>query len=98
MKFQNAFLFYCSCFYCFLCLLASDQCDWPDSVDCNLNLATVKKLTKPTYLYMTFDDGPNEGTPNVLKALQVSIYTLKQFENMQKHNIYLYFLIIFVIL
>ena len=22
-------------------------------------------------IYLTFDDGPNEGTPNVLKALQV---------------------------
>ena len=24
-----------------------------------------------TFLYLTFDDGPNEGTPNVLRALKV---------------------------
>ena len=50
---------------------ASDQCDWPHSVDCNFDPASVKKLSKPTYLYLTFDDGPNEGTPSVLRALKV---------------------------
>ena len=29
------------------------------------------KDTTPTFLYLTFDDGPNEGTPNVLRALKV---------------------------
>ena len=55
--------------------LASDQCDWPESVDCDFDPSTVNKLTKRTFLYLTFDDGPNEGTPNVLRALQVSIYS-----------------------
>ena len=50
---------------------ASDQCDWPESVDCDFDPSTVNKLTKRTYLYLTFDDGPNEGTPNVLEALRV---------------------------
>ena len=53
------------------CVAASDQCDWPHSVDCNFDPANVKKLSKPTYLYLTFDDGPNEGTPSVLRALKV---------------------------
>ena len=53
------------------CVAASDQCDWPHSVDCNFDPASVKKLSKPTYLYLTFDDGPNEGTPSVLRALKV---------------------------
>ena len=62
---------------CFFCPLASDQCDWPDSVDCNFNPEKIKlsrRLADPTYLYLTFDDGPNEGTPNVLKALQVPLF------------------------
>ena len=29
------------------------------------------KDTTPNFLYLTFDDGPNEGTPNVLRALKV---------------------------
>ena len=29
------------------------------------------KVVRPTFLYLTFDDGPNEGTPNVLRALKV---------------------------
>ena len=53
------------------CVAANDQCDWPHSVDCNFDPASVKKLSKPTYLYLTFDDGPNEGTPSVLRALKV---------------------------
>ena len=56
--------------------LASDQCDWPDSVDCDFDPSTVRKLKQRTYLYLTFDDGPNEGTPNVLRALQVKIFAL----------------------
>ena len=68
------------------CLLASDQCDWPDSVDCNFNLEKIKqrKISQPVYLYLTFDDGPNEGTPNVLKALQVSKYSRAIFVDMRK--------------
>ena len=57
-------------------LLGSEQCDWPYAVDCNFRLEKIKqrKLSQPTYLYLTFDDGPNEGTPNVLRALQVNNY------------------------
>ena len=29
------------------------------------------KAETPAFLYLTFDDGPNEGTPNVLRALKV---------------------------
>merc|ERR1711974_135364 len=52
---------------------ASDQCDWPESVNCNFDptkIVSSRKLSQPTYLYLTFDDGPNEGTPSVLRALQ----------------------------
>ena len=56
-------------------ILASDQCDWPESVDCDFDPSTVNKLTKRTYLYLTFDDGPNEGTPNVLEALRVRYFS-----------------------
>ena len=29
-----------------------------------------KQVPSGTYIYMTFDDGPNEGTPYVLDALK----------------------------
>ena len=57
-------------------IIASDQCDWPESVDCDFDPSTVNKLTKRTYLYLTFDDGPNEGTPNVLEALRVRYFSI----------------------
>ena len=68
--------------------LASDQCDWPESVDCDFDPSTVNKLTKRTYLYLTFDDGPNEGTPNVLEALRVRWFSI--------HNIFCIIIWIFI--
>ena len=52
----------------------TDQCDWPETVDCaaTKTLAKFKARArgKPTTLFLTFDDGPNEGTEQVLNALR----------------------------
>ncbi len=44
------------------------QCDWPANVDCEVTVEKARKLQRenPTVIYLTFDDGPNEGTPYVL--------------------------------
>ena len=59
----------------FTCNLSdAEQCDWPDNTVCKFDAskAREKKITAPTFLYLTFDDGPNEGTPYVLEVLRVS--------------------------
>ena len=50
----------------------ADQCDWPNNVDCSFtkDKAREKKLKQKTFLYLTFDDGPNAGTPEVLDVLR----------------------------
>ena len=47
------------------------HCDWPHLSPCQFdpNAVKAKLLRKKTYLYLTFDDGPNEGTNFVLDAL-----------------------------
>ncbi len=47
---------------------ADSQCDWPANVDCEVTVEKARKLQRenPTVIYLTFDDGPNEGTPYVL--------------------------------
>ncbi len=49
----------------------SEQCDWPGTVDCSYNSVSMAafKVNRPTKLFLTFDDGPNEGTDEVLDAL-----------------------------
>lgn len=51
---------------------ATDQCDWPEVTDCTLTVEKARKLqqSNPTTVYLTFDDGPNEGTKAVLDALK----------------------------
>ena len=53
---------------------ATSQCDWPDTVNCEYNAIALTKVksdpTEATTLYLTFDDGPNEGTAGVLDALK----------------------------
>ena len=48
------------------------ECDFPENVNCDISLGEAAKLkvAKGSYVYMTFDDGPNEGTPYVLDALK----------------------------
>lgn len=48
------------------------QCDWPENSLCNFDPESVqaKTISQKTYMYLTFDDGPNEGTDNVLDALR----------------------------
>ena len=50
---------------------AAEQCDWPEQSLCQFDPGAVKAkpLPEKTYLYLTFDDGPNEGTTFVLDAL-----------------------------
>lgn len=50
---------------------ATEQCDWPEQSLCQFDPDAVKAktLNSKTYLYLTFDDGPNEGTNYVLDAL-----------------------------
>lgn len=50
----------------------TDQCDWPETVDCSYNSVAMEtyKVKSPVTLYMTFDDGPNEGTDAILAALR----------------------------
>jgi len=50
---------------------ANEQCDWPEQTLCQFDAGAVKAklLPEKTYLYLTFDDGPNEGTSFVLDAL-----------------------------
>jgi len=50
---------------------ADSQCDWPANVDCKVTVESVRKQQRedPTVVYLTFDDGPNEGSPAVLDAL-----------------------------
>ena len=38
----------------------TEQCDWPESVDCQYTTASLAKfkLNEPTTIYLTFDDGP----------------------------------------
>ncbi|XP_023343432.1 uncharacterized protein LOC111712908 [Eurytemora carolleeae] len=49
-----------------------DECDFPENVNCEISLGDIAqmKVKDGTFIYMTFDDGPNEGTPYVLDALQ----------------------------
>ncbi len=50
----------------------TDQCDWPDTVDCRYNAASMadyRARHSDATLYLTFDDGPNNGTGVVLDAL-----------------------------
>ena len=53
--------------------VASTQCECPESVDRNVGPSLVKTLKQRPYLYLSFDDGPSEGTPNVLRALKVNV-------------------------
>jgi len=48
------------------------ECDFPENVNCEISGEDIRKRQVPTgsYIYMTFDDGPNEGTPYVLDALK----------------------------
>ena len=50
----------------------SQQCDWPSSSGCDLTPEKARKILEenPTLVYLTFDDGPDEGTPAVLDALK----------------------------
>ena len=50
---------------------ATEQCDWPEQSLCQFdpNAVQAKALNEKTFLYLTFDDGPNEGTEFVLDAL-----------------------------
>jgi len=50
----------------------NDECDFPENVNCEISMGDLAKMKVPTgtYIYMTFDDGPNEGTPYVLDALK----------------------------
>ena len=61
-------VFYSKFFYS---ILEVEQCDWPHLSPCKFDPNAVKaKLVKQkSYLYLTFDDGPNEGTDFVLEAL-----------------------------
>lgn len=58
----------------------SDQCDWPETVDCRYNAASVSADYRAKHsdarIFLTFDDGPNNGTEIVLNALrrQVRMY------------------------
>ena len=54
-----------------MCLTATEQCDWPENSLCQFDPDAVKAkvLTEKNYLYLTFDDGPNEGTDFVIDAL-----------------------------
>jgi len=49
-----------------------DECDFPENVNCEVSLGDIAKMKvqNGTYIYMTFDDGPNEGTPYVLDVLK----------------------------
>jgi len=49
-----------------------DECDFPENVNCDISLGDIAnmKVSNGTFIYMTFDDGPNEGTPYVLDALK----------------------------
>jgi peptidoglycan/xylan/chitin deacetylase (PgdA/CDA1 family) len=49
----------------------SEQCDWPENSLCQFDPDAVKpkQLNQKTFLYLTFDDGPNEGTNSVVDAL-----------------------------
>ena len=53
------------------CVSATEQCDWPENSLCQFDPDAVKAkvLSEKTYLYLTFDDGPNEGTNYVIDAL-----------------------------
>ena len=48
------------------------ECDFPENVNCDVSIgeAAKFKVQEGSYVYMTFDDGPNEGTPYVLDALK----------------------------
>jgi len=50
----------------------TSECDFPEFVNCQANIgdSLKKKVPAGTYVYLTFDDGPNEGTPYVLDALK----------------------------
>ncbi|TRY63248.1 hypothetical protein TCAL_05770 [Tigriopus californicus] len=51
---------------------ATQQCDWPSMTDCDFTIEKAKQLQveSPTILYLTFDDGPNLGTTELLDALK----------------------------
>jgi Predicted xylanase/chitin deacetylase len=55
-------------------ILVTEQCDWPEAVDCSYTAKSLEtyQLTEsdPVTIYLTFDDGPNEGTPAILQALR----------------------------
>jgi len=48
------------------------ECDFPENVNCDVSIGEAARLKVPSgsYVYLTFDDGPNEGTPYVLDALK----------------------------
>eukprot|EP00095_Tigriopus_kingsejongensis_P012687 maker-scaffold22_size673200-snap-gene-4.22 protein:Tk12687 transcript:maker-scaffold22_size673200-snap-gene-4.22-mRNA-1 annotation:"polysaccharide deacetylase" len=52
----------------------SNQCDWPEDVDCTYTAKSLEQYQlgeeDPVTIYLTFDDGPNEGTPAILEALR----------------------------
>lgn len=50
---------------------ASEQCDWPEQTTCQFdpNSPDIQNVDSPTFVYLTFDDGPNEATDAVLNAL-----------------------------
>ena len=60
------------------------SCDFPDDADCELTTAEAEALTlpEPTYIYLTFDDGPADGTPETLDALAAEDIRATFFVNM----------------
>ncbi len=52
---------------------ASEQCDWPEQTTCHFDPSApdIQKVEGPTFVYLTFDDGPNEGTDFVLVTLPI---------------------------
>ena len=53
--------------------VAAQHCDWPEASDCDFTPEKARKLqlANPTVIYLTFDDGPTEGSEQVLDALRV---------------------------
>jgi hypothetical protein len=59
-------------FFCFP-FKASEQCDWPEQTTCHFDPSApdIQKVEGPTFVYLTFDDGPNEGTEFVLVTFPI---------------------------
>ena len=68
--------------------LATEQCDWPEQSLCQFDPDGVKAKVLPerTYLYLTFDDGPNEGTNYILDALAAHDVPATFFINRYTHR------------